>query len=104
MNEPRTESKKMPENEASDWERQSALVLQSLQDFRLSADAALKGINELKLEFVRVEERLKKTESENQEIKARLDRANQWLMGILAAIVIYGLQQVITLVQAMPKG
>jgi hypothetical protein len=98
----------MNDHDTSDWSRKSELVLQSLQDCRLSADAALKGINELKYEFAVMktdfDARLKKAEEETREIKSRLDRANQWLMGIVAGLVLFGLQQVVALLQQIPKS
>lgn len=83
----------MTDNERRGWERKEDLVMESLQHLRLSADAALKGVNDLKTDLAVLNQRQEQSERENKEIQARLDRAQLWLMGILASLLVFGFQQ-----------
>ncbi len=76
----------------SDWERKEELVLKTLQDLRLSSDAALKATGDLSNKLVIIEERLEQRKNEMIELKAKLDRISVWLMGIMASIFIFFVQ------------
>lgn len=91
---------------ASDWDRQEERVLQALQDLRLSSDSALKAVNELKEQFITYKAattaHMDSQDKEIAELKSRLDNANKWLMGILAAIIVFGFQQLLPILQHAP--
>lgn len=85
------------------WEYESRRVLEAIENVRLSSDATLKSTNEMRVEFARLEatfkahsteiEQVKKNfDAEIAELKARLDKAQNWLMGIVAGMVLFGLQ------------
>lgn len=74
------------------WDRQERLVLKTLEDLRLSSDAALKIGAELKESFATLRVEVKGTLDSHQlqlnELRARLDAANKWLAGIAGSIIV----------------
>lgn len=78
----------MSESEASNWDKKQDLVLSSLADLRLSSDGALKGVNELKTEYARTQERQRQVDEKLEELKLRMDRTSQVLIGIGASLFI----------------
>lgn len=84
----------------SDWERDERLVLQSLQDLRLSSDATLKAQGEMRETLIAMVEHGKHQDERIEELQGHLARQSQWLMGILAAMIIFGLQWAFNTLQA----
>lgn len=97
------------------WNRKEELVMSELRNLRLSSDAALKGVNDLKEEIAsfkhgqlyridnleklvaagagRLDELQKQAlqteelKKEVTELRAQLDYAKKWILGIVATII-----------------
>lgn len=100
---------------ASDnWDRQERLVLKTLEDLRLSSDAALKIGGELKESFSTLRVEVKATVELHQlqiselrgqisELRGRLDAANKWLAGIAGSLIVGVILFLINQFHMVPK-
>lgn len=99
----------MPDSEAreerhwqTNWERQEALVLKTLTDLRLSADAGLKLSGEVDRKLTRLEAQfeahVEQSETRAAELKARMDKAMAALSTLVIGVGMFLLQQILSAV------